>query len=212
MTLLSEKKVVAVFERFKKNNPEPKSELEYKNPYTLLVAVVLSAQATDKSVNKATKDLFKIADTPEKMIALGEEKLIEYIRSIGLYKNKAHNVIELSRTLVKEFNSKLPGTREELETLAGVGRKTANVVLNVIFNQPTMPVDTHLLRICPKIGLAEGSTPLEVEKSLVDRIPQRYMEHAHHWLILHGRYVCTARNPKCDECLISDLCAHNELQ
>ena len=211
MTLLSEKKVVAVFERFKKNNPEPKSELEYKNPYTLLVAVVLSAQATDKSVNKATKDLFKIADTPEKMIALGEEKLIEYIRSIGLYKNKAHNVIELSRTLVKEFNSKVPGTREELETLAGVGRKTANVVLNVIFNQPTMPVDTHLLRICPKIGLAEGSTPLEVEKSLVERIPQRYMEHAHHWLILHGRYVCTARNPKCDDCLISDLCAHNEL-
>ena len=211
MTLLSEKKVVAVFERFKKNNPEPKSELEYKNPYTLLVAVVLSAQATDKSVNKATKDLFKIADTPEKMIALGEEKLIEYIRSIGLYKNKAHNVIELSRTLVKEFNSKVPGTREELETLAGVGRKTANVVLNVIFNQPTMPVDPHLLRICPKIGLAEGSTPLEVEKSLVERIPQRYMEHAHHWLILHGRYVCTARNPKCDDCLISDLCAHNEL-
>ncbi len=209
MTLLSENEIVCVFERFKKQNPEPKSELEYKNPYTLLVAVVLSAQATDKSVNKATRSLFEVADTPEKMTALGEEKLIEYIRSIGLYKNKAHNVIELSKTLISEFNSQVPSTREELERLSGVGRKTANVVLNVVFDQPTMPVDTHLLRICPKIGLAEGSTPLEVEKSLLKRIPQKYMNHAHHWLILHGRYVCTARNPACDECIIKDLCRHN---
>lgn len=209
MTLLSDKEIVTVFERFRLNNPEPKSELEYKDEYTLLVAVVLSAQATDKSVNKATEALFKVADTPEKMIKLGEKRLIEYIRSIGLYKNKARNVIELSKMLIEKFNSKVPSTREELELLPGVGRKTANVVLNVVFNQPTMPVDTHLLRISPKIGLGEGTTPVEIEKSLVKRIPQEYMMHAHHWLILHGRYVCTARNPKCDECIISDLCKHN---
>lgn len=209
MTLLSEKEIVTVFERFKKANPEPKSELEYKDPYTLLVAVALSAQTTDKSVNKATRELFKVADTPEKMIELGEEKLTGYIRSIGLYKNKAKHVIEMSRMLVNEFNSQVPQTRQELERLAGVGRKTANVVLNVVFNKPTMPVDTHLLRISPKIGLAEGSTPLEIEKELVERIPQEYMMHAHHWLILHGRYVCTAKNPKCGECMINDICKHN---
>lgn len=210
MTLLSDKEIVTVFERFRKNNPEPKSELEYKDEYTLLVAVVLSAQATDKSVNKATCDLFKVADTPEKMVELGEKRLVEYIRSIGLYKNKAYNVIELSKMLIEKFNSKVPSTREELEMLPGVGRKTANVVLNVVFNQPTMPVDTHLLRISPKIGLGEGTTPIEIEKSLTMRIPHKYMMHAHHWLILHGRYVCTARNPKCEECIISDLCKHNE--
>lgn len=211
MTLLSDKEIVTVFERFRLNNPEPKSELEYKDEYTLLVAVVLSAQATDKSVNKATKDLFKIADTPEKMVKLGEKKLIEYIRSIGLYKNKAHNVIELSKMLIKDFGSKVPGTREQLEKLPGVGRKTANVVLNVVFHQPTMPVDTHLLRISPKIGLCDGTTPVEIEKKLVSRIPHKYMMHAHHWLILHGRYICTARNPNCEECLINDLCKHNEV-
>lgn len=211
MTLLSDKEIVTVFERFRKNNPEPKSELEYKDEYTLLVAVVLSAQATDKSVNKATRDLFRVADTPEKMVALGEDKLVEYIHSIGLYKNKAKNVIGLSKMLIEKFNSKVPSTREELETLPGVGRKTANVVLNVVFNQPTMPVDTHLLRISPKIGLGEGTTPIEIEKSLIKRIPQKYMMHAHHWLILHGRYVCIARNPKCDECIINDLCKHNEI-
>lgn len=211
MTLLSEKEIVEVFERFRKQNPEPKSELEYKDEFTLLVAVVLSAQATDKSVNKATRSLFKIADTPEKMMELGEKNLIEYIRSIGLYKNKAHNVIELSKMLIEKFNSKVPSTRDELEMLPGVGRKTANVVLNVVFNQPTMPVDTHLLRISPRIGLASGKTPLEIEKQLVEKIPHKYMIHAHHWLILHGRYVCTARNPECDECIINDLCNHNEI-
>lgn len=210
MTLLSEKEITTIFERFKKQNPEPKSELEYKDSYTLLVAVVLSAQATDKSVNKATRELFKVADTPEKMVNLGEKKLIEYIRSIGLYKNKAHNVIELSKKLILDFKSVVPNTRKDLESLSGVGRKTANVVLNVVFNQPTMPVDTHLLRISPKIGLAFGTTPLEIEKNLLKRIPQKYMQHAHHWLILHGRYICTARNPKCDECLINDICKHNK--
>ena len=208
-SLLSENQIIEVFEIFKKSNPEPKSELNYSNPYTLLVAVALSAQTTDKSVNKATESLFKIADTPEKMIALGEEKLISYIKSIGLYKNKAKHVIEMSKMLISDFGSKVPDNREDLEKLPGVGRKTANVVLNVIFNKPTMPVDTHLLRISPKIGLAEGKTPLEVEKSLLKRIPPQYLEHAHHWLILHGRYICTARNPKCEECPINHLCAKN---
>ena len=207
--LLSEKEIVKVFERFKKQNPEPKSELEYSSPFTLLVAVVLSAQATDKSVNKVTRELFKVAKSPEQMVELGEEKLIDYIRSIGLYKNKAHNVIGLSKMLISEFNSQVPSTREELEKLPGVGRKTANVVLNVVFNQPTMPVDTHLLRISPKIGFAKGNSTLEIEKSLVERIPKKYMLHAHHWLILHGRYVCTARSPKCDECIINDISKHN---
>lgn len=209
MCLLEQKEIVKVFERFKKQNPDPKSELQYKNAYTLLVAVVLSAQATDKSVNKATESLFKKIDTPQKMLKLGEESLIEYIKSIGLYRNKAKNIIALSQMLVDDFNGEVPDNRDDLVKLPGVGRKTANVVLNVVFNQPTMPVDTHLLRICPKIGLAEGNTPETVEASLVERIPKRYMNHAHHWLILHGRYVCTARSPKCDECIISDICKHN---
>jgi endonuclease-3 len=208
-SLLSESQIIEVFEIFKKSNPEPKSELNYSNPYTLLVAVALSAQTTDKSVNKATEALFKIADTPEKMLALGEEKLISYIKSIGLYKNKAKHVMGMSKMLISDFGSKVPDNREDLEKLPGVGRKTANVVLNVIFNKPTMPVDTHLLRISPKIGLAEGKTPLEVEKSLLKRIPPQYLEHAHHWLILHGRYICTARNPKCEECPINHICAKN---
>ena len=182
------------------------------NPYTLLVAVVLSAQATDKSVNLATKELFKVADTPQKMLALGEAALIPYIKSIGLYKNKAANIIKLSQQLIDDFGSEVPDTREELMTLRGVGRKTANVVLNVIFHKPTMPVDTHLLRICPKIGLAEGSTPEQVEESLLERIPPEYLEHAHHWLLLHGRYVCTARNPRCNECIIADICATGPIQ
>ena len=207
--LLSENQIIEVFKIFKKLNPAPKSELNYSNPFTLLVAVALSAQTTDKSVNKATEALFKIADTPEKMVALGEEKLVSYIKSIGLYKNKAKHVIAMSKMLISDFNSTVPDNREDLEKLPGVGRKTANVVLNVIFNKPTMPVDTHLLRISPKIGLAEGKTPLEVEKSLLERIPAQYLEHAHHWLILHGRYICTARNPKCEECPISHLCAKN---
>ena len=197
-------------ERLKAQNPSPKSELEYVNPYTLLVAVVLSAQATDKSVNLATRELFKVADTPQKILKLGEAGLIPYIKSIGLYKNKAANIIKLSQQLIDDFGSEVPDTREELMTLRGVGRKTANVVLNVIFHKPTMPVDTHLLRICPKIGLAEGSTPEQVEESLLKRIPPEYLEHAHHWLLLHGRYVCTARNPKCNECIINEICLAQE--
>ena len=206
MPLLNNNQIVEVMERLKAQNPSPKSELEYVNPYTLLVAVVLSAQATDKSVNLATRELFKVADSPQKMLALGEAGLIQYIKSIGLYKNKAANIIKLSQQLIDDFKSQVPDDRDKLMTLRGVGRKTANVVLNVIFHRPTMPVDTHLLRICPKIGLAEGTTPEQVEASLLERIPPEYLEHAHHWLLLHGRYVCTARNPKCNECIISDIC------
>jgi len=210
MTLLSEKEMIEVFSRWQAENPEPASELDYVNAYTLLVAVVLSAQTTDKGVNKATGPLFKVADTPEKMLKLGEEGLIPYIRTIGLYKNKAKHVMGLSQKLIDDFNSEVPEDRDSLMTLPGVGRKTANVVLNVIFHKPTMPVDTHLLRVSPKIGLAEGNTPETVEKSLLERIPPEFLPNAHHWILLHGRYICTARNPKCDECLIQDLCKHNE--
>lgn len=211
MILLSPEEICEVFDRFKLENPSPKSELEWKNPFTMLVSTVLSAQATDKSVNKATTPLYKIADTPQKMLELGEDGLIPYIKSIGLYRSKAKHVIALSKMLIEKFNGQVPNTREEIQMLPGAGRKTANVVLNVVFGQPTMPVDTHLLRICPKIGLAEGKTPLEVEQSLLKRIPEKYMQHAHHWLILHGRYVCTARKPLCDECIITDVCKHNEV-
>ncbi len=204
--MLSQTQIIEIMERLKACNPNPKSELEYKNAYTLLVAVVLSAQATDKSVNLATKELFKTTDSPEKMLKLGKEGLIPYIKSIGLYKNKASHIIGLSQILIENFGGKVPSSREELMTLPGVGRKTANVVLNVIFHKPTMPVDTHLLRICPKIGIAEGSTPLEVEESLLQTIPGQYLNNAHHWLLLHGRYVCTARNPRCNECIINDIC------
>ncbi|MFA6856321.1 MAG: endonuclease III [Treponema sp.] len=210
MKLLTKKEICIVFDRFKKQNPDPKSELVWKNPYTLLVSVVLSAQTTDKSVNKVTEPLYKTADTPERMIKIGQEKIENYIKSIGLYHMKAKHVIALSKMLLSDFGGEVPHTREELMRLPGVGRKTANVVLNVVFHQPTMPVDTHLMRICPKIGLAEGTTPIEVEESLVSRIPAEYMQNAHHWLILHGRYVCTARNPLCGTCLINDICKHNE--
>lgn len=209
MTLLSPSEMHEAFARWQAANPAPASELDYVNPFTLLVAVVLSAQATDKGVNKATGPLFKVADTPEKMLALGEEGLISYIKTIGLYKNKAKHVMGLSQKLIDDFNSEVPGNREALMTLPGVGRKTANVVLNVIFHEPTMPVDTHLLRVAPKIGLAEGNTPETVEKSLLERIPKEFLHDAHHWILLHGRYVCTARAPKCEECLIKDLCKHN---
>ena len=209
MTLLSKQEMIEIFRRWRDANPAPVSELEYVNPFTLLVAVVLSAQATDKGVNKATGPLFKVADTPQKMLALGEEGLISYIKTIGLYKNKAKHVMGLSQKLIEDFDGEVPCTREELMTLPGVGRKTANVVLNVVFHQPTMPVDTHLLRVSPKIGLAEGDTPETVEKSLLERIPPEFLPNAHHWILLHGRYVCTARAPKCEECIISDLCKHN---
>ena len=210
MTLLSEEEMDIVFSRWQAQNPSPASELNYVNPFTLLVAVVLSAQATDKSVNIATEKLFQVADTPEKLLALGEETLITYIQSIGLYKNKAKHLIGLSKKLLEDFNGQVPDNRDDLMSLPGVGRKTANVVLNVIFHQPTMPVDTHLLRISPKIGLAQGCTPEAVEKSLLERIPKKYLTNAHHWILLHGRYICTARNPKCQECLINDICKHNK--
>lgn len=209
MILLSEAEMTEAFLRWQKQNPSPVSELEYKNPYTLLIAVVLSAQATDKSVNKATKALFEKVTSPQQMLDLGYDRLLPYIKSIGLYKNKGANIIKLSKMLVEEYNSEVPGTKEELIKLPGVGPKTANVVLNVIFKQPTMPVDTHILRIAPKIGLAPGSTPEEVERGLLKRIPAEFLFNAHHWILLHGRYVCTAKNPKCNECLIADLCKHN---
>ena len=209
MFLLQQEEIKEIFERFKKENPNPTSELKWTNSFTLLVSVVLSAQATDKSVNKATEALYKIADTPQKILSLGEDNLISYIKSIGLYKSKAKHIIELSKMLINEFDSKIPDNLDDLIKLPGVGRKTANVVLNVLFNKPTMPVDTHLLRISPKIGLAEGIAPIQIEKSLCARIPQEYMNHAHHWLILHGRYVCTARNPHCEDCIINDICKHN---
>ncbi len=211
MTLLSPAEMHEAFSRWQAENPKPASELNYVNAFTLLVAVVLSAQTTDKGVNKATGPLFKVADTPEKMLALGEEGLISYIKTIGLYKNKAKHVMGLCKKLIDDFDSQVPSTREELMTLPGVGRKTANVVLNVIFRQPTMPVDTHLLRVSPKIGLAEGNTPETVEQSLLSRIPPEFLADAHHWILLHGRYVCTARTPKCDKCIINDICKHNEL-
>ena len=207
---LSHEQIIEVFSRFKVQNPSPKSELEFSSPFTLLVAVVLSAQATDKSVNVATRELYKVADTPQKILALGEEGLIPYIKSIGLYKSKAKHVISLCQKLISDFGGEVPRSREDLMSLSGVGRKTANVVLNVVWGEHTMPVDTHLLRIAPKIGLAEGDTPEKVEKSLLERIPDEFMEHAHHWLILHGRYVCTARNPKCENCIINDICLYQK--
>lgn len=209
MILLSQEEIKSVFEIFKKNNPEPKPELDFYSPFTLLVSVVLSAQTTDKSVNRVTKILFPIADTPQKMANLSQEQIEKIIKPIGLSKNKSKNLLLLSKMLVSDFDGKVPDTMENLTKLPGVGRKTANVVLNLAFAQPTMPVDTHLLRICPKIGLAEGDTPEKVEKSLLKRIPAEYLQKAHHWLILHGRYTCTARNPKCDECIIKEFCKHN---
>jgi endonuclease-3 len=194
------------FRRFQAANPEPQGELHYINPYTLLVAVALSAQATDLGVNKATKPLFAIADTPEKMIALGEARLIDYIKTIGLYRNKAKNVIALSHKLIAEHDSQVPRARAALEALPGVGRKTANVVLNIAFGEPTIAVDTHIFRIGNRTGLAPGKTPLEVELKLEAVVPPAYKLHAHHWLILHGRYICKAMKPACDRCLISDLC------
>ena len=194
------------FGRFRKANPEPRGELEHLNPYTLLVAVVLSAQATDAGVNKATRALFAVADTPQKMLALGEEKVREYIKTIGLYRTKARNVIALSEKLIAEFGGEVPRTRAEIESLPGAGRKTANVVLNMAFGERTLAVDTHVFRVGNRTGLAPGETPLEVELGLERVIPAEFMLHAHHWLILHGRYTCLARKPRCEVCLINDLC------
>ncbi len=194
------------FARLKAQMPEPKTELEYTNPFTLLVAVVLSAQATDRSVNKATAALFKLADTPQKMVALGEAGLVEHIKTIGLYRNKAKNVIALSADLIAKHRGQVPREHEALEALPGVGRKTANVVLNVAFGEKTVAVDTHIFRVANRTGLAPGKTPRAVEDALVKIIPDVYAQHAHHWLILHGRYVCLARNPKCAACIERDLC------
>ncbi|ACU47187.1 endonuclease III [Brucella microti] len=207
-TLYTADEIHEIFRRFSIQRPEPKGELEHVNTFTLLVAVVLSAQATDAGVNKATRALFAVADTPQKMLALGEEKVGEYIRTIGLWRNKAKNVILLSEALIRDYGGEVPGDRDELVKLPGVGRKTANVVLNMAFGQPTMAVDTHILRIGNRIGLAPGKTPEAVEAILVRVIPREYMLHAHHWLILHGRYVCKARKPECEKCVIADLCKY----
>jgi endonuclease-3 len=198
--------VYEAFSRFRTSNPEPKGELEHLNPYTLLVAVVLSAQATDAGVNKATRALFPIADTPQKMLDLGEEAVRDYIRTIGLYRTKARNVIALSEKLIRDFGGVVPRTREELESLPGAGRKTANVVLNMAFGAHTMAVDTHVFRVGNRTNLAPGKTVLDVELALERVIPDEFMLHAHHWLILHGRYTCLARKPRCEVCLINDLC------
>ncbi|MEM1398418.1 MAG: endonuclease III [Pseudomonadota bacterium] len=198
------------FERLSARDPEPTSELEYKNPYTLLVAVVLSAQATDVGVNKATKGLFAKADTPEAMVALGEEAVRREIRTIGLFNTKAKNVIALSQSLIDNHDSQVPVDREALQALPGVGRKTANVVLNVAFGHPTIAVDTHIFRVGNRTGMAPGKTPDKVEQGLLKVVPDRWKLHAHHWLILHGRYVCKARKPDCPACTVSDLCAFKE--
>ena len=194
------------YTRLQAANPEPKGELHYVNPYTLVVAVALSAQATDVGVNKATKPLFRKVRTPEAMVRLGETRLKDYIKTIGLYNSKAKNVIRLSQMLIDDFGGKVPENREDLEKLPGVGRKTANVVLNIAFGQPTIAVDTHLFRVGNRTGLAPGRTPLEVEKKLEKNTPPQFMLHAHHWLILHGRYVCKARKPDCPACSVADLC------
>ncbi len=198
------------FARFARERPEPEGELAHTNAYTLLVAVALSAQATDKGVNKATARLFEIADTPEKMLALGEEGLIEHIRTIGLFRNKAKNVMKLSRLLVEQYGGAVPSSRAALASLPGVGRKTANVVLNMWWRVPAMAVDTHVFRVANRTGLAPGKDELAVERALEDRVPAEYALHAHHWLILHGRYLCTARRPDCPRCPIRDLCRYEE--
>ncbi|HEY2035116.1 MAG TPA: endonuclease III [Rhizomicrobium sp.] len=198
------------FARLKRQMPEPRTELEYRNPFTLLVAVVLSAQATDKGVNKATQALFKVADTPEKMAALGVQKLTPFIKTIGLYRAKAKNVIALSKMLIEQHDSQVPKDRDALEALPGVGRKTANVVLNVAFGEPTIAVDTHIFRVSNRTGLAPGTNPREVEDALEKIVPDKYKLHAHHWLILHGRYTCVARKPLCPTCIVNDLCRYKD--
>lgn len=198
--------VEEMFRRFEAANPNPEGELEHTNPFTLLVAVVLSAQATDAGVNKATRALFAVADTPAKMAALGEDRIRDYIKTIGLFRGKARNVLALSERLVAEHGGEVPRDRAALEALPGVGRKTANVVLNIAFGEPTIAVDTHLFRLANRLALGAGKTPLEVEQNLLKIVPERYLRHAHHWLILHGRYVCKAVKPRCEACLIAELC------
>ncbi len=208
MAMMKRDHIDEFFRRLSERMPEPRGELDYINPYTLLVAVVLSAQATDVGVNKATGPLFEVADTPQKMLDLGEDRLRETIKTIGLYNTKAKNVMALSRLLIETHGGDVPRDREALQELPGVGRKTANVVLNVAFGEPTIAVDTHLFRVGNRTGLGPGKTPLEVETKLEKRIPDRWKRHAHHWLILHGRYVCKARKPDCPACVVNDLCRY----
>jgi len=204
--LLTRTEIEEFFARLRKAMPHPKTELEHSNAFTLLVAVVLSAQATDKGVNKATRKLFAVADTPAKMAALGEKKLCDYVKTIGLYRGKAKNVVALSKILLEQHGGHVPHDREALEALPGVGRKTANVVLNVAFGEKTIAVDTHIFRVANRTGLASGKTPREIEDALLKRVPDKYLLHAHHWLILHGRYTCVARKPLCPTCIVRDLC------
>jgi endonuclease-3 len=207
MAQLKPAQIEEFYRRLHGRDPEPKGELEHNNVYQLLVSVVLSAQATDAGVNKATRPLFEKVKTPQQMLALGEAGLTRYIRTIGLYRGKARNVIALSRILIEQHGGEVPHDREALEAMPGVGRKTANVVLNIAFGEPTIAVDTHVFRVGNRTGLAPGKTPLEVELKLLKRTPQKYMRHAHHWLILHGRYVCKARVPECPTCVVADICA-----
>ena len=202
--------IFEIFRRFHAAEPEPKGELAHVNAYTLLVAVALSAQATDRGVNRATEALFRVADTPRKMLDLGETALVAHIRTIGLFNNKARNVIELSRILVEDFGGEVPASRAALESLPGVGRKTANVVLNTWWKLPAMAVDTHVFRVSNRTGIAPGRDVAAVERALEDRVPAPFQLHAHHWLILHGRYVCTARKPHCPACLVRDLCPYED--
>ena len=198
--------IIEIMRIFERENPNPECELKFHNPYTLLVAVVLSAQSTDKSVNKATEALFKVADTPQKMLALGEEKLKEYIKTIGLFNNKAKNIMELSRQLVENYDGEVPADRDTLTTLAGVGRKTANVVMNVWYHQPTLAVDTHVMRIAHRLDFSQGKTPLEVERDLMKVLPDDMVVNTNHWLVLFGRYICKAQKPLCEKCPIAVYC------
>jgi endonuclease-3 len=208
MALMKPPEIQAFFERLRASMPEPETELEYRNVYHLLVAVVLSAQATDASVNKATAPLFRLVETPGQMVALGERRLISYIKTIGLYRTKAKNVINLSRLLIERHGGEVPRDHAALQELPGVGRKTANVVMNVAFGEATIAVDTHIFRVGNRTGLAPGKNPLEVELRLLKRVPEEFRLHAHHWLILHGRYTCKARKPECPRCVVVDLCKY----
>ncbi|MAD43452.1 MAG: endonuclease III [Oceanospirillaceae bacterium] len=207
---MNKEKRTEIFSRLRDHNPEPQTELEYSTPFELLIAVLLSAQATDVSVNKATRRLYPVANTPESLLALGEEGVKEYIKTIGLFNSKAKNVIKLCRILIDQHHSEVPQTREELEALPGVGRKTANVVLNTAFGQPTIAVDTHIFRVSNRTKIAPGKDVDEVEKRLMRVVPKEFQLDAHHWLILHGRYVCVARKPKCGACIIEDLCEYKQ--
>ncbi len=207
---MNKEKRYEIFCRWREANPHPTTELKFNSTFELLIAVMLSAQSTDKGVNKATEKLFAVANTPEKILALGEEGLKEYIKTIGLYNTKAKNIIATCKILIEKYNSQVPDDRKALESLPGVGRKTANVVLNTAFGHPTIAVDTHIFRVANRTGIAKGKTVNEVEKTLLKVVPKEFLHDAHHWMILHGRYICTARNPKCRACLISDLCEYKE--